>query len=125
MNEKQFWVVVICYFIPMIICFINYGIDIIKSYRSDIIKRKTAGFYVPFLTKGDIILSILLSIIPVVNIFVFFIDIFYPLIEYLINKFDGPLVPDSEEWKGIREEGGEKKKKILDKFKDLYYSEDK
>ena len=89
------------YWVPMGLAFYGTGSVVISAYRKDIRDRINyeAGnnsYYSPLLKLGDIIGNVLLSICPVINIWVAITTAFPAFLKLCGKVFDIPLVPKRE-----------------------------
>lgn len=85
------------YYLPMVLCLVGYGYQILSRLKKDITGRKTEKYYSPDVTIGSVIGKIIVSICPLVNILAFVIDLALDTLALIINKVEAicmqPLVP--------------------------------
>lgn len=85
------------YIIPALFCLFDFSLLSINDYFSDKKNRDKAKYYIPTLTVGVILMRIIASIIPFVNIAIFFFECFprmaYKLFNIMNKFFNIPLVP--------------------------------
>lgn len=80
-------IIVLFYIVPTVLCLIGYGIKTARDILHDY-KNKNETYYYPRTTVGTIIGRFGLSFIPVINIFVFFMDLAYDWLDNVARLTD-------------------------------------
>lgn len=80
----------VLYVVPTVLCVIGYSIRTAKDVIHDL-KNKNETYYYPKTTVGTIIGRFGLSVIPVINIFVFFMDLAYDWVDKAARLTDRVL----------------------------------
>lgn len=87
--------VLILYVIPTILCLIGYTIRCYKEYKRDLL-REDLEYYMHKLTWGDVVLRLIVSIVPGVNVIALILDILAApistILDWLNEKRNIPVV---------------------------------
>ena len=96
------WMAVFLYWMPLALCSYGYVVEFVQAYRSELRDRAKAeaddkDYYYPSLTLGWIVGHVLLTVMPMVNLFmaVFYTAprVFGDFFSWIGKALDMPLVP--------------------------------
>ena len=74
----------------MLLCLIGYTIKSIKDYKRDVSRKESIDYYINKLTWGTILLRLIVSVLPLLNILALTIDLLRDWLEKwwdVIGKF--------------------------------------
>lgn len=101
--ELNSMLAVYLYWVPAIYCLVFYFVRTVMNYRKDKLQHEkylsepSRYYYSPSETVGGILLRVLASIFPVINLWCALFDltpeVFSRVIKYFSNFLDIPLVP--------------------------------
>ena len=84
------------YIVPLILCLIGYAYKTYLEYKRDLAREEDISFYVTKLTVGCIVIRVVVSVLPIINITALVFDLYQPKIENmwngLVRLMDKPLV---------------------------------
>ena len=96
------WMAILLFWMPMALCAYGYTVEFVQKYRKELRDRAKAEadsktYYAPELTVGWIVGHAMLSVMPMVNLFmaVFYVApmVFGDFFEWVGKALDFPLVP--------------------------------
>lgn len=98
--EWNGWLGICLYWLPLAFCVYGYSVETWIDFRKDIRMRAAAidpGYYQPGLTVGTLISHVIMTVVPIVNLFAAIFDlapdVFGRFISLVEKVFDQPLVP--------------------------------
>ncbi len=90
------WLVILLYWLPLILCSYYYTLVTVREYNAELV-RSTEPYYYPTMTIGTLIGRLLLTVVPITNLFAAVADVvpavfgnFSTLVRSVLNT---PLVP--------------------------------
>lgn len=91
----NFNLILLVYVLPTILCLIGYTYKTYQDYKRDK-GRENLDYYIVKLTWGDIVLRLVASFMPVINIFALIVDLYTPgllkLWEKLTYYYNKPVI---------------------------------
>lgn len=105
LPEWNSWIALLLYWLPLAMCAYGYTIRSILKVRRDLEWRRDAEaegkkFYYPTITVGSLIGYVLISIVPIANLFSAIFDVspkvFRSFFNFCGRVLDMPLVPKKD-----------------------------
>ena len=107
-NHTPAWnglIALLLFWLPLLLCLYGYAIRSFRAFANDRAARATAelpasqsnGYYLPSITIGTLVGRVLISVVPIVNLFAAIFDVapevFGDFFRWCGKAFDIPLVP--------------------------------
>ena len=99
------WIALVAFWLPLLLCAYGYIIRSARDFANDRAARANSelpasqsnGYYSPTITIGTLVGRVLLTVVPIVNLFAAIFDVapkvFGDFIKWFGKAFDIPLVP--------------------------------